>query len=142
MKRFLAIVAFLVAVAVVAGGGAVYWAWERFNAEGPLSAETNVIISEGTGLVGIAEQLESEGVIEDPLVFTLGARVLEADRALKAGEFAFPAGVSARGAVEILMRGERVVRRVTVPEGLMSHEILAILEAVDGLKGDSPSPKA
>lgn len=138
MKRFLAIVAVLVAVAALAGGAAVYWAWERFNAEGPLSAETNVIIPEGAGLIGIAEKLEAEGVIEDPLIFTLGARALEADRALKAGEFAFPAAVSARGAVEILMRGERVVRRVTVPEGLTSLEIVALLNAVDGLKGELP----
>jgi UPF0755 protein len=138
MKLLLSIVAALVTVVVVASAVTAYLGWQRFNAPGPLESDVVVIVPEGAGVMRIAEKLEAEGVIEQPMIFALGARVMKADRALQAGEFAFPAGVSPRGAVEVLVRGERVVRRVTIPEGLTSGEILALLKDVDGLDGTLP----
>jgi UPF0755 protein len=41
-----------------------------------------------------------------------------------------------RGAVEILRKGDTVVRRVTIPEGLSSHQVVALLLQTPGLRGE------
>ncbi|MFQ5984699.1 MAG: endolytic transglycosylase MltG [Alphaproteobacteria bacterium] len=111
------------------------WGRAQFERPGPLERETTVILARGIGLAGIAATLAEEGVIESPLVFTVGVRLIGADRRLQAGEYAFPAAVSAREVVDVLMNGRIVVRRVTVPEGLTSMQVVALLEATDGLTG-------
>jgi UPF0755 protein len=81
-------------------------------------------------------------VLESALVFRLGDRferlVGENSEAisLKAGEYEFPAEVSAREVHRILAAGEVIMRRLTVPEGLTSHEVLALVSATEGLIGD------
>ena len=80
-------------------------------------------------------------MIDDPLIFRLGARIMGTTRDLQAGEYRFPAGVTMRGALEILTEGRTVVRRVTLPEGLTSAEAMALLAAVEGLEGElGPTP--
>jgi UPF0755 protein len=66
-------------------------------------------------------------------------RLLGSAHDLKAGEFAFPAAVSMRGALEILDRGETVARWLTVAEGLTSSEVVALVAAAEGLSGE-PGP--
>jgi UPF0755 protein len=122
------------AVLVVAGLLALYGI-DRFERPGPLSADTVVYIPQGSGLEAIARQLAQAGVIEDPLVFRLGAHALGATRALRAGEYLFPAALSARDAIELLRSGRTVVRRLTLAEGLTSFEIVALIEKAEALEG-------
>jgi UPF0755 protein len=93
-------------------------------------------VPRGAGLSDIARRLSDAGVIGDPRIFTYGVLLHGGGDRLRAGEYAFPAGVSPRGAMEVLVAGREVAHAITVPEGLTSAEIVALLEADDRLTGD------
>ena len=122
-------------------GGAVAWFWHAFNAAGPLGDEKIVVIPKGVGTSGIAKVLADAGVIDDPFVFKLGARLTVADgQPLHAGEFKFPTAVSARGAIRVLVEGKAVLHRLTVAEGLTVAEIYDEIQATPQLDGPLPPP--
>ncbi len=111
------------------------WGYARYVAPGPLAEPATVVVPRGAGLTAIAERLADAGVVADPLIFRLGARVDGAARALRAGEYAFPARISAREAVALLRSGRTVVRRLTVAEGLSTAQVLERIAGAAGLEG-------
>jgi UPF0755 protein len=135
LRRVCGVVA--ITVVVLALAAALLWSYgrDRFERPGPSIAETLIYIPAGTGLEAIALLLEKDGVIDDERLFRIGVRVLRLARSLKAGEYAFPAGISMQGAAELLASGVTVVRRLTIAEGLTSSEAMAIVEAAEGLQG-------
>jgi UPF0755 protein len=116
--------------------------WTQLNAylnrPGPTSEKVTVILPRGTGIPEIAARLADAGVIRHPLIFRLAVRITGSDRALKAGEYAFPAQVTPRGVLGMLQRGETVARRLTVAEGLTVAQIFALLDQAAGLSGPLP----
>ncbi|MGO1117129.1 endolytic transglycosylase MltG [Rhodovibrionaceae bacterium A322] len=120
---------------LVAGGGFVYLK-QTYVAPGPLAEDTTLVIVRGRGLTGISEQLTEAGVVRHALLFQAAARLEQRTRSLQAGEFVFPAGVSIAGVLDILESGKTVVRRLTVPEGLTSAEVVALVARAKGLKGE------
>jgi UPF0755 protein len=126
----------LVLLMLIAGGAAL-WVLERFERAGPLAEDVTVLVPRGANLSKISRLLETSRVIEDRRVFKWSVRLLGSAQNLKAGEYAFPAGVSMRGAFEILDRGETVARWLTVAEGLTSAEIVALIAAAEGLSGEA-----
>ena len=136
MRRVvLRLVSVLVVLALVAGGGFV-WGYAQYARPGPLEGPVTLVIPKGAGLAAIAGQLEEAGVIDYPRVFQVSARITGADKALKAGEFAFAPRMSIRDVLDLLQSGKTVVRRLTVVEGLSTAEILEQLRNVDGLEGE------
>lgn len=130
----------LVVVAAVIGGG-VAWFLHAYRAPGPLTAPATVVVERGSGLAAIAAQLEAAGVVENRWVFLAGT-ALEGDRNLKAGEYAFASGISPADAADLLARGSNVSHKITIPEGLTSVEILALVQAeplLTGEAGDAPA---
>lgn len=107
-----------------------------FDRPGPLGGEAVLVIPKGRGVAEIAELLARRGVVSSATVFTLGVRLTGNQRRLKAGEYIFPRGLSARGAMEILIAGLTVVRKLTVPEGLTTAEVMGLVGAADGLTGE------
>lgn len=136
MARFLVAATFFAAFAVVAAGLLFAWGKHQFESPGPLEESTAVVIPQGTGLQRIAEMLHQADVLERPEVFVWGARLTQQAHRLKAGEFAFPAGVSPKEALDIVVSGERVVRRVTIPEGLVSAQVVDVIQRAEGLTGE------
>lgn len=123
-------------VLAVAGTGALFWAKGQFEAPGPLEAEAIVVIPSGSGVQKIAAILSEAGVLDRPEIFTYGAKLTDRAGSLKAGEFRFPAYVSADEAIDILVDGKAVLRRLTIPEGLSSVEIVELINATEGLEGE------
>ena len=140
MRRWVLTGALLVAL-LVAGLAALvaFNVARQFAQPGPLAADTNLVIARGAGLTAIARTLTEAGVIRDALTFRLGVSYHRAARDLKAGEYSFPAAASMRQVMEILKSGETVVRRLTIPEGLTSTEVVALVAAAEGLSGE-PGP--
>lgn len=128
------LVGFLLIIGLVAGGGA-YWLKENFTRSWVLQEDKVVIIPQGSGVSKIANLLHSEGVIDNPLAFRVALRIAKLDKNLKAGEFLFPAQVTPEQAAHILEEGKTVLHRITLPEGLTSVEIVALLNAHEGLDG-------
>jgi len=133
VKRLVVAFTFLLATAIVAAGAVYSWGKARFESPGPLRERTVVLIPRGAGLEAIAARLHDAGVIARPLVFRVGARLTGKARRLKAGEFAFPARVSPEAALNIIVSGRTVARRLTIPEGLTSREVVAEVMAAPAL---------
>ncbi len=127
-------------VVVAAGAYTVLWPY------GP-DKETFVDIAPGTGSVGIAEQLESAGVIRSAVAFELlktwygrndslaGRKtdvhgrtgVLQKAATLKAGEYRFTRAVPMSEVYDRLVAGDVFTIAVSVPEG---YNIFDVAEAV------------
>ncbi|MGB0681780.1 MAG: endolytic transglycosylase MltG [Magnetovibrionaceae bacterium] len=123
----------LLSAAIVSGG--YLWLNQKYTEAGPLAADQDVVIPRGAGLERIANLLVEEGVLVDANIFIFGVKFEEGAGALRAGEYRFPAGVSAKGAADILRNARPVVRRVTIPEGLTTREIIDLVNATPGLEG-------
>src|SRR6202049_3797846 len=66
----------LVVLLIIGGGAALYMGKRKFDATGPLDRERTVMIQRGQGIRDIAEQLRREGVIDQPLLFVIGAALM------------------------------------------------------------------
>jgi UPF0755 protein len=141
----LRIAAILFVLLLIGGGmtgGLFAFGYAQFVKPGPLQVPATVIIAKGAGLGKIANQLHQDGILEFPLVLRLGARLTEAAKRLKAGEYVFPRGVTPQGILVLLQSGKTVVRRLTMAEGLTSFEIINRLNVIDGLTGTAePAPE-
>lgn len=129
MRLLAGLFALGMALAVLAGA-----AFHLYTRPGPLADSRTVVVAQGSGLRAIATQLAEAGVLDWPLLFAVAARI-EAEP-LKAGEYLFPAGISAKGAVDLLQSGRTVIRRFTVPEGWTSAQVVAALAEAEGLQGE------
>src|SRR5437867_12439466 len=106
---------FLVAALVAAAlGEAGYWLYRDARVPGPLAEARALVIPARTGIAGIADLLAAEGVIRHKLAFQVTARLSGRGMDLKAGEYAFPAGVSTMQALDIIASGKTVKRHLTI----------------------------
>jgi UPF0755 protein len=142
MLRFLRLLAFgllgaALLIAAVAGAG--YWVYRDAETPGPLAETRTLVIPPHTGVSGIATLLAEEGVVRHRLTFELFARLSGRGAALKAGEYEFPPSATVVQALDILAGGRTVKRRLTIPEGLTSAEVLALVRDAAALDGD-PGP--
>jgi UPF0755 protein len=142
MLKFLGRLVGLVFILGLVAAGIFAWGWARYTAPGPLQADTNVVIPRDSSVAQIAATLTTAGVIDDPMIFEYYDRFERliagpGDKVnMRAGEFAMPAGVSAQGARQILIDGPQVQRRLTVPEGLTTEQILRLVNGAEGLEGE------
>ena len=118
-----------------------FWGWSKFHAPGPLKKEVTVIIERG-GIDSISQKLHLAGVIENPIILSVAARLLNFDKTLKAGEYLFIPRISPKGTLNLLLSGKTVARRITLAEGLSTKKILDLLQRTEGLRGTVfPIPK-
>ncbi|HEX4096784.1 MAG TPA: endolytic transglycosylase MltG [Caulobacteraceae bacterium] len=119
------------------------WGVWTYLSPGPVArhgASTTVILRHGASLPEIATDLQTQGVIRSGSVFVAAAQLTGAARRLKAGEYAFPSR-STLAQVVAMMREGRIVRHfVTIPEGLTSAQVTAILMANPVLTGQVSTP--
>jgi UPF0755 protein len=122
-----------IAVAVVFGFSVLE---REVTAKGPLSADKVVVIPRNTGTSEIADILEREGVIKQPLLFETYALFNRRRGQLKAGEFQFRAGTSIESAIDTLVEGKAILHSITIPEGLTSEQIMSRLFENEILTGE------
>ena len=139
MRRFaVRFFAALLSVAVLAIGAGIIWAWDGYRAAGPLNQPVAIVVPKGASVQDIASQLFGIGAIDNQHLFVLGSQYTETARRMRAGEFALKPGMSMREIADHLVNGETVKRRLTVPEGLLTEEVISLVAAADGLVGDVP----
>jgi len=126
----------LVIVVTMALGSMGFAALQNaFDQPGPLSGPARVVVPKGNGVAYIARLLERHGVLSSSSLFIVGVRLSGNQGQLRAGEYDFPAGISARGVIKILNAGRMVVRKLTVPEGTTTARVLELLQGSYGLRG-------
>jgi UPF0755 protein len=112
----------------------------------PLSAEKSqkvvVEIPKGLGLKDIALELEDEGVIRSDKLFILTALIKGDANELKAGEYEFQIGDPLGRVIEKLVKGDVIVRKITIPEGFTIKEISELLEKNNIMSKDAFLEKA
>ena len=116
-------------------GGSVLSTYRQFVDEGPLKQRTEIVIEAGRSLRKIAKQLYRAGIIASPSIFEIGARASGSALAIKAGEYSIPERASAKMVLSILTGGNTYVRRLVIPEGLTSHQIVRLMNGKYGLMG-------
>lgn len=116
------------------GVTALLW-YDALTEPGPLIQYRQVIVPKGADLQLIGTTLEKKGVIRSKWIFISAARLQEAHRELRAGEYRFRPGISIRHVIALLRKGQLVNRRFTVAEGLTIPEVLKVLESAEGLEG-------
>lgn len=136
MRRLIGLAVALVALLALGAGAAWVYLQNQFRAPGPLQQETVLVVPRGAGLVTIGKDLAEAGVIADADTFAFGVRLFADATALKAGEYAFTPGSSMEEVAALIASGRTVVHRLTVPEGLTSAEIIALLRQAEALEGE------
>jgi UPF0755 protein len=126
---------FLLAAALLAGVGAVF-ADRAVRAPGPLTADKVVYIQQGSDSDQIIEQLQTQGVIDSPFLFTLTLFIEGARSKLKAGEYLFKQNASLQEVIDTIVSGKAILHSFTIPEGLTSQQIVERLRESDILAGD------
>jgi peptidoglycan lytic transglycosylase G len=129
-----------VAAILAAVGGSGWWLYREVTGAGPLLQARTVVIPPRTGLAGIAAVLAQQGVIRHRLPFEIGATLSGSAAALLAGEYEFPAATSPLEAIGIIASGKTVKHKLTIPEGLTSPQILALIRAAPALAGNVGAP--
>lgn len=130
----------LIAVGIAAAAGGYMHLTSVMSGPGPLAEERRIEIKKGWGFARIASSLAEQGVIADPLLFRIGARLESRDRSLKAGEYLIPAASSPDDILDILEAGKAIQYRIAVPEGLTTVEVLALVADHPDLTGELPDP--
>ncbi len=130
-------------LALAIGAGAVFWVSSELDKAGPLQETRTVVIRRGEGSRDIAQRLEREGIISSQHVFVayylsrqlsslFGSKALQ----LKAGDYELKPGVSMRDVADLIGEGKVALFRLTIPEGLTSHQIVERLRADQSLVDD------
>jgi UPF0755 protein len=125
--------ALLLLAASVASFG--FWVAEDWTTPGPLAETKTIVLPRGSGTLEIAHQLGDEGVVAHPWLFLLGAAGTGAILSLRAGEYEIPAASTPAAVAQLLASGKVVQHKLTIPEGLTSAEIVAILNGTPALEG-------
>jgi UPF0755 protein len=135
--RKLLLLAVLILAAAGSLAGALVWERSSFIAQGPASSETVVVIAPGRSVRAVADDLAKAGIVASPVLFRLGVLRRGKTGALKAGEYAFPAGTSMADAMNMLVERKVVQHRITIAEGLTSDAAVALVDADAVLTGAS-----
>ena len=130
-------VAFAAAAALAAG---LLWVQRSLERPVPLRAPVVVHLPRGAGTAAILERLAEAGVLEHPRLVRIALALSGRDRLLRAGEYRFEPGMTVAAAIEKMVRGEVVLHRITIPEGLTVAEVYALLERNPLLSGPLPQP--
>lgn len=127
MRNLLLALLFLVVVPAGAVAGYAFW-WANTPASGS-SDEVVVEIPRGSSLVKIASLLEQNGVLRDARAFRYYVQVVKKQNKLRAGEFRLRKDLTPSELLDMLVRGEVVLHRITVPEGYAVKDIARVVGA-------------
>ncbi|MBI4805613.1 MAG: endolytic transglycosylase MltG [Desulfovibrio sp.] len=120
----------LLVLVVLAGAAFVAWHAYRFLTVPPETPgrETTVRVDQGMSFDAITGLLHKEGVITDPLAFKLLARYSKQDVRLKAGEYLLSTGYTPQKVLDLLVSGQAILYKVSVPEGLTMRQIARLVD--------------
>jgi UPF0755 protein len=114
--------------------------WRR--APLPGAERIEVEIPRGASIGQAADALEAAGVIESSELFEALARSIGDDKAIQYGTYSFFKGEGWASILERLQKGDTVVVRIPIPEGMPSVMVAERLNAVGRLEGKvSPPPE-
>ena len=133
------IVAFILALLLVAGGGAAYFYvdYTRFAdaSLAPIPETTTIDVPLGTALPGVVHLIDAANVrAGQPLYWRFLARQMNVAGKLKAGEYALDPGITPRMLLQKMAAGDVIQHHFTIVEGWTFAQVRAALAADKGIK--------
>lgn len=120
----------LLAITVMLIGGWVYFQqWLTTPLKLPAAGYT-YNLQNGKALGHMAHDLAREGVLDQPRLLTLYARITDATK-VHAGEYFLPQGITPKQLLEKLYKGDVVLYQVTLVEGWTFKQAVKALQMVD-----------
>lgn len=128
-RRKAPLILLLLAVLLVFTGALAYrWIAVRLEPVTPGSTDiVQVEIPPGVSTRDVADLLQKQQVIRDAVFFRYYARYRKLDGKLQGGEYELSPGMTPDQVLAKLARGETIVRRFTVPEGLAVAQLADLL---------------
>jgi len=134
VRRFFTLVYWLLALALLLGGGTLWWVNQSLR----LSGETvDLSIEPGTPVRAVAQLVSEAGVDVDPTLLYWWFRLSGQARLIRAGSYEIEADASPRSLLQKLVRGEEALRAVTLVEGWNFSQVRAALAKAEQLKPEA-----
>ncbi len=125
-KILFIVIPFLILILLIGVG--LFGIFHYIHSVPSVSQDTAVDINRGEGLKSIALKLRQNGVVANENLFILYVMYEGLQDRLKAGEYRFESGSTMSQVVEKLAKGDVVIYKVTIPEGLTASEIGELLQ--------------
>jgi UPF0755 protein len=124
-RRVLTVLVVLLLILGLAAGGAVVWVQRQIDPPGAPGAAKAIVIPEGSTSDDIGKLLADEGIISSELVWDWYLRI-NGGGPFQAGAYELRPDSSIPDVIDVLEEGPAPIeeRSFTVPEGLMTSEIL------------------
>jgi len=132
-----AIIGLLVTVILLAAAGAGWMAWFATQPLALRESPLEFTIQPRSTLTRAASEMVQSGVNMSPWAFTMLARVLEKDKAVKAGTYSVETGITPLGLLDKLARGEVVQAEIFFAEGWTFRQMRGALDAHPQLSHDT-----
>jgi len=126
----------LLILAMMMAGGVIAWGAAQMDKAGGVSEDVVFEVRAGDRLTTVSNRLQENGLISNGTVFRISARSTGEDKKLKYGEYKIPAYSSMRQILALVTSGRSLSYQVTIPEGLTSFQIVALLMNQPLLTGD------
>ncbi|HEX2121305.1 MAG TPA: endolytic transglycosylase MltG, partial [Thermoanaerobaculia bacterium] len=123
------------------GGGWFFWRAVRTPYKGYAEPSKRVEVRRGQRTQSILQLLQREGVLRDEWIPLVYVKLLRSRDSMKAGVYEFDKPLSPLDVIDKLVRGEVVLKTITVREGLDRFAI-AKLFAAEGLGSEEEWEKA
>ncbi len=124
MKKFSFVIVFLV---LILAGFLAWWINGTAAVNPADKTQKAFSIKKGEGVRAVANNLKTQGLIKDPVVFYLVVRRLRIDNKIQAGDFFISPSLNATQVAKALQTGTYDVR-VVIPEGKRAEEIADLLK--------------
>lgn len=106
--------------------GAAVWAWQQVQ-ERHVVAEQRLVVPHGASVHRVSGMLEQQGIVSSAALFRGLVRWQGDGATIKQGEYRFSGRLNMPDVLAVLVHGAVVQHRVTIPEGLRSEDIMALL---------------
>lgn len=120
---------------ILVAAGMVAYGIHLYKLPSSSAEPSNFTVAKGMGTRQIATALEQEKLIPDKWVFVAAAKLAGKKTTLKAGEYEIASHATIADILQQLSEGKVVQRKVTIPEGRTSFEIIGILNAAPNMTG-------
>lgn len=115
--------AFVLVILLLLGASYTYlnWQWSPYGNGGLL------FVPKGSSMSQVAQDLEKLGLVRSAWSFRLLAKLKDAERSIQVGEYKFEANMGAEEILEKLVKGDRFVHKMAVPEGYNFKQIAELI---------------
>ena len=106
--------------------------------ENKTNQERIILIPQGIGIQSISRVLLKADLIEDDIVFCVAAKIRSFldEKYLIAGEYNIAKGMSMDEIIDKIMSGDIVVRKLTLPEGILTKDVIQTIIKSDKIFND------